>query len=40
LMKGENYLFHAASFEKNLVISRSNPNLTEEDRKRLRIDLF
>ena len=34
LMKGENYLFHSASFEKNLDISRSNPNLTIEDRKR------
>jgi translation initiation factor 3 subunit A len=34
LMKGENYLFHSASFEKSLMISRTNPNLTQDDHKR------
>lgn len=34
LLKGGNYLFHAASFQKNLEISRLNPNLTEEDHQR------
>lgn len=34
LMKGENYLFHAASFEKSMNIQKLNPNLTQEDRNK------
>jgi translation initiation factor 3 subunit A len=34
LMKGENYLFHAASFEKYVAIQKENPNLNEDAHKK------